>query len=151
MKCNKAIFYGGNFDKWLELIKTNFPHVNKIICRGTGLTSIRCMGMKSIDCSDNKLEYLITDAEHVICNNNFLTRLNLPNATVVKCNNNKLKHLRCTKATYVECNNNQLSNLWLPVALCIRCNDNNLVGIYSPNVILIECENNFLSIKDIYK
>lgn len=129
-----AVYVDGDFDEWYLLVKKKFPNVKKIICRDSRLTNLCCMGIKFLDCSNNKLTFLKTDAKHVKCDNNLLKRLNLPNTSTVKCNNNKLKHLRCNKALYVECKNNSLSNLWLPNTLCVICDED--VVVYSPNAIL---------------
>lgn len=136
----KVIYVDGpsNFDEWLVMVKHIFPNVKKVICRDSGLTSLICKGIKSLDCSNNKISLLVTDARNVKCSNNLLTRLNLPNSTIVRCNNNMLETIRCPLAKYLECKNNQLINLYCPNVICIIATNNPLDAIYCPIATMVE-------------
>lgn len=134
----KAIYVGGNFDEWIELVKLVFPNLKKVICRDSGLTSIVCKGIKSIDCSNNKLTILITDARSIKCNNNMLKHLNAPYTTVIRCNNNLLESIRCPFAKYLECKNNRLVTLYCPEVVCLIATGNSLMNAYCPIATMIE-------------
>jgi len=136
----KAVYVDGpdNFDEWFVMVKHIFPNLKKVICRDSGLTSLVCKGIKSLDCSNNKLSLLITDAKNVKCNNNMLTRINLPNSTIIRCNNNMLETIRCPLAKYLECKNNRLTNLYCPNSVCLIASNNPLDNAYCPVATMIE-------------
>jgi Leucine-rich repeat (LRR) protein len=136
----KAIYVDGpdRFDEWLVLVKHIFPNIRKVICRDSGLESLVCNGIKSLDCSNNKLTLLVSDATKIKCSNNYLTRLNAPKSTIIIANNNQLKHLNCPNVAYLECNNNSLEVINCPEVICFLAYNNLFSSLYLPKAKVVE-------------